>query len=128
MKIILEPSNKFQGEGDLDITADIVEDVHDYFVKSYGSEDLKKSFDTTTSPVNTGLHCSAKRALFSQTPVLNRTPREQANVTGKVATQQILMDLGLYICREVVELYNGHIEAQFPTEGGSLFLVTLPLK
>jgi signal transduction histidine kinase len=36
------------------------------------------------------------------------------------------MGLGLYISREIVELHGGRIEAQFPEEGGSRFVITLP--
>jgi PAS domain S-box-containing protein len=36
------------------------------------------------------------------------------------------MGLGLYISREIVELHNGKIELQFPAEGGTRFVVTLP--
>jgi PAS domain S-box-containing protein len=37
------------------------------------------------------------------------------------------MGLGLYISREIVELHNGTIEAQFPDDGGARFVITLPL-
>lgn len=37
------------------------------------------------------------------------------------------LGLGLYICREIVERHNGRIEAQFPADGGTRFVVTLPL-
>lgn len=36
------------------------------------------------------------------------------------------MGLGLYICREVVELHGGQITAEFPEDGGSCFIVRLP--
>jgi signal transduction histidine kinase len=36
------------------------------------------------------------------------------------------LGLGLYISRHIVELHGGQIEAWFPDEGGSLFIVTLP--
>lgn len=37
------------------------------------------------------------------------------------------MGLGLYISRQIVELHEGHIRAEFPIEGGSRFIVELPL-
>lgn len=37
------------------------------------------------------------------------------------------MGLGLYICRQIVELHQGTISAEFPADGGTRFVVTLPL-
>jgi PAS domain S-box-containing protein len=37
------------------------------------------------------------------------------------------MGLGLYISREIAELHGGRIEAEFPRDGGTRFVVTLPL-
>jgi signal transduction histidine kinase len=37
------------------------------------------------------------------------------------------MGLGLYISREIAELHGGTIEAEFPEDGGTRFVVTLPL-
>ena len=36
------------------------------------------------------------------------------------------LGLGLYVSREIVELHGGSIEADFPSSGGSRFVVTLP--
>jgi PAS domain S-box-containing protein len=36
------------------------------------------------------------------------------------------MGLGLYISREIVQLHGGEIEAEFPEDGGTRFVVTLP--
>ncbi len=36
------------------------------------------------------------------------------------------MGLGLYISRQIVELHNGQISAEFPDEGGTRFVVQLP--
>jgi signal transduction histidine kinase len=36
------------------------------------------------------------------------------------------LGLGLYLCREAVEQHGGQITAEFPAEGGSRFVVTLP--
>jgi signal transduction histidine kinase len=36
------------------------------------------------------------------------------------------LGLGLYISSQLVQLHGGHIEAQFPEEGGTAFVVTLP--
>jgi excisionase family DNA binding protein len=37
------------------------------------------------------------------------------------------MGLGLYITREIVELHGGAIQAEFPEDGGSRFIVRLPV-
>ena len=37
------------------------------------------------------------------------------------------MGLGLYICRQIVEQHGGTIGAEFPAEGGTRFVVVLPL-
>jgi signal transduction histidine kinase len=37
------------------------------------------------------------------------------------------MGLGRYISREIVELHGGTISAEFPPEGGSCFIMRLPL-
>jgi PAS domain S-box-containing protein len=36
------------------------------------------------------------------------------------------MGLGLFICKQIVELHGGQIEAQFPDDGGTRFIITLP--
>jgi signal transduction histidine kinase len=36
------------------------------------------------------------------------------------------MGLGLYISRQIVELHGGTLTAEFPTEGGSRFVIRLP--
>ncbi len=47
----------------------------------------------------------------------------QAHGTGYLGG----MGLGLYISRQIVELHNGQIRAEFPAEGGTRFIVSLPL-
>jgi signal transduction histidine kinase len=37
------------------------------------------------------------------------------------------MGLGLYICREIVELHGGDVLAEFPDAGGTTFIVRLPI-
>ena len=37
------------------------------------------------------------------------------------------MGLGLYISRQIVELHGGQIEAEFPPDGGTRFVVRLPI-
>ena len=37
------------------------------------------------------------------------------------------MGLGLYISRQIVELHGGQIAAEFPPDGGTRFVVRLPL-
>jgi signal transduction histidine kinase len=43
------------------------------------------------------------------------------------ASQVSGMGLGLHISRQIVELHDGSIEAEFPSDGGTCFLVTLPI-
>jgi PAS domain S-box-containing protein len=38
------------------------------------------------------------------------------------------LGLGLYISRQIVELHGGEISAEFPADGGSHFIVSLPIK
>jgi signal transduction histidine kinase len=38
------------------------------------------------------------------------------------------LGLGLYVSRQIVELHGGEITAEFPPDGGSRFVVRLPLK
>jgi signal transduction histidine kinase len=37
------------------------------------------------------------------------------------------MGLGLYICRQIIERHEGSIQAEFPPDGGTRFVVTLPV-
>jgi PAS domain S-box-containing protein len=37
------------------------------------------------------------------------------------------MGLGLFICQQIIQLHGGDIHAEFPEEGGSRFVVTVPL-
>jgi signal transduction histidine kinase len=37
------------------------------------------------------------------------------------------LGLGLYVSRQIVELHGGQIRADFPTDGGTRFVVTLPV-
>src|SRR5207237_1397900 len=37
------------------------------------------------------------------------------------------LGLGLFISRQIVELHGGRISAEFPTDGGTRFVVELPL-
>jgi signal transduction histidine kinase len=36
------------------------------------------------------------------------------------------LGLGLYICRQIVDLHGGAIRAEFPQDGGTRFVVSLP--
>jgi signal transduction histidine kinase len=49
----------------------------------------------------------------------------QAHAGGPL-TSMAGMGLGLYISRQIVDLHSGTIEAEFPDEGGTKFVVTLP--
>ncbi|MDP8924746.1 MAG: PAS domain S-box protein [Chloroflexota bacterium] len=37
------------------------------------------------------------------------------------------MGLGLYICRQIVELHGGELRAEFPDDGGTRFFIRLPV-
>ncbi len=37
------------------------------------------------------------------------------------------MGLGLHICRELVQLHGGQIRAEFPSTGGTRFVVEMPI-
>jgi signal transduction histidine kinase len=50
----------------------------------------------------------------------------QAHAGGPL-TSMAGMGLGLYISRQIVEQHGGTIEAEFPDEGGTNIVVTLPL-
>jgi histidine kinase/DNA gyrase B/HSP90-like ATPase len=38
------------------------------------------------------------------------------------------LGLGLYVCRQIMELHGGRIEAEFPPRGGTRFVLILPYK
>jgi signal transduction histidine kinase len=40
--------------------------------------------------------------------------------------QRAGLGLGLYVCRQIAELHGGHVEAEFPEDGGTRIVVTLP--
>ena len=46
--------------------------------------------------------------------------------SGGPLTSMAGMGLGLYISRQIVELHDGTIEAQFPDDGGTCFVINLP--
>ena len=50
----------------------------------------------------------------------------QAHAGGPL-TSMAGMGLGLYISRQIVELHDGTIEAEFPEDGGTRFVISLPL-
>jgi signal transduction histidine kinase len=43
------------------------------------------------------------------------------------ASNGVSLGLGLYICRRIVELHGGSIGAEFPADGGTRFVVRLPI-
>jgi signal transduction histidine kinase len=49
----------------------------------------------------------------------------QAEAAGTYAAG---MGLGLYISRQIVDLHGGCIAAEFPDDGGTRFVVTLPVE
>lgn len=38
------------------------------------------------------------------------------------------LGLGLYISQQIIQLHGGQIEAEFPDEGGSCFIITIPVQ
>lgn len=38
------------------------------------------------------------------------------------------MGLGLYVSRQIIDLHNGQLKAEFPDEGGTRFVIRLPLR
>ncbi len=38
------------------------------------------------------------------------------------------LGLGLFLCRQIIEAHSGEIDAEFPADGGSRFVVTMPLQ
>jgi signal transduction histidine kinase len=51
----------------------------------------------------------------------------QAHAGGPL-TSMAGMGLGLYISRQIVELHGGTIDAEFPDDGGTRFVVMLPVR
>jgi signal transduction histidine kinase len=46
---------------------------------------------------------------------------------GAPLTSMAGMGLGLYISRQILELHGGSIEAEYPSDGGTRFVIRLPL-
>src|SRR5262249_6316896 len=60
-------------------------------------------------------------------PTEHRSPRFERFYQVHTNSLQ-WMGLGLYISRQIVELHQGTIAAEYPAEGGTRFVVTLPQK
>ncbi|TMF04436.1 MAG: two-component sensor histidine kinase, partial [Chloroflexi bacterium] len=45
---------------------------------------------------------------------------------GGALTSMAGMGLGLYISRQIIELHGGTIRAEFPDDGGTCIVITLP--
>ncbi len=59
--------------------------------------------------------------------VFERFHRVHAGNPGEAGPVVGGIGLGLYIARQIVELHGGEIRAEFPADGGSRFVVRLPL-
>jgi two-component system, OmpR family, sensor histidine kinase VicK len=46
---------------------------------------------------------------------------------GAMAGRQTGIGLGLYLCREIAECHGGQIDAEFPADGGTRFVIRLPI-
>ncbi|MCJ8155663.1 ATP-binding protein [Chryseobacterium sp. SSA4.19] len=55
--------------------------------------------------------------------IFDRYYRADKNRVGSISG----FGIGLYLCREIVEIHNGHISVKSNTEGGSTFKVLLPI-
>ena len=58
-------------------------------------------------------------------------PEKRAHIFDRfyqahAGTHLVGLGLGLYISRQIVELHGGRIEAEFPPDGGTRFVVSLP--
>jgi signal transduction histidine kinase len=51
----------------------------------------------------------------------------QAHAQAHARSHRSGMGLGLYISRQIVDLHGGSITADFPADGGTRFVVTLPV-
>ncbi len=58
-------------------------------------------------------------------------PEERSHIferfyQSRPSDQRAGLGLGLYVSRQIVELHGGSIEAEFPEDGGTRIVVTLP--
>jgi signal transduction histidine kinase len=87
----------------------------------------------SSGPIDVELRCVAGAAVVS---VRDRgpgiPPAERNSIflpffRGSTQDHSSGLGLGLAICREIVVLHGGQIEAEFPPDGGTRFVVRLPL-
>lgn len=60
-------------------------------------------------------------------PVESRAHLFERFFQGHAAGYQSGMGLGLYISQQIAELHGGHIEAEAPADGGTRFVIRLPV-
>lgn len=59
-------------------------------------------------------------------PVIQRSQLFHRFHQAHHSTHAVGLGLGLYISRQIVELHGGTIQAEFPSDGGTRFVVRLP--
>jgi signal transduction histidine kinase len=82
--------------------------------------------EVTLAPVESDMVELTVRDHGSGIPVENREQLFQRFYQAHANGHQGGMGLGLYISRQIVELHGGTIDAEFPTDGGTRFVVRLP--
>ena len=84
--------------------------------------------DVELQRVDNGRVCLVVRDHGIGIPVEKRTAIFARFYQAHAADHRSGLGLGLYISRQIIALHDGEIRAEFPPDGGTRFLVTLPLR
>lgn len=91
----------------------------------YGPGDRPIQVDITSNPET--LHVSV-RDYGPGIPSERRDRLFDRFYQARAGDRRSGMGLGLYISRQIVEQHGGHIQAEFPTDGGTRLIVELPVE